>query len=72
MDFAGAGEVFSGISYTVADTRADYGEQRFMTIGVLAGREVVLVRTPRGAARRIISMRHANEREIAKYRPARG
>ena len=27
---------------------------------------------PRGAARRIISMRYANEREIAKYTPALG
>lgn len=72
MDFADAEEVFSGSKATYADTRADYGEQRFMTIGLLSGREVVLIWTPRGAARRIISMRHANEREIAKYRPAMG
>ncbi|NVO04552.1 MAG: BrnT family toxin [Rhodoferax sp.] len=72
LDFADAAQVFADISYTVADIRADYGEQRFMTIGLLAGREVVLIWTPRGTARRIISMRYANEREIAKYRPAMG
>lgn len=72
MDFADAELVFAGISHTVADTRADYGEQRLMTIDVLSGREVVLIWTPRGAARRSIAMRHANEREIAKYRPGLG
>ena len=42
------------------------------SMGLLAEREVVLVWTPRGAARRIVSMRYANEREIAKYSPAMG
>ncbi|WP_311735248.1 MULTISPECIES: BrnT family toxin [unclassified Janthinobacterium] len=44
-----------------------YGEQRFITVGWLDERLVVLVWTQRGLARRIISMRKANEREIAKY-----
>jgi uncharacterized DUF497 family protein len=72
LDFADADKVFAGITYTAADIRSDYGEPRWMTIGLLSGREVVLVRTPRDAVRRIISMRYANEREIAKYRPAMG
>jgi uncharacterized DUF497 family protein len=72
LDFADAKTVFADISFTVADIRADYGEQRFMTIGCLSGREVVLVWTPRDAVRRIISMRYANEREITKYRPFMG
>ena len=72
LDFATAVQVFSGVSVTVADNRADYGEARYITMGLLAEREVVLVCTPRGAARRIVSMRYANEREIAKYSPAMG
>jgi uncharacterized DUF497 family protein len=72
LDFADAEMVFAGVTYTTADIRADYGEPRWMTIGLLSGREVVLVWTPRGAVRRIISMRYANEREIAKYRLAMG
>lgn len=44
-----------------------YGELRFVTVGWLDGRTVVMVWTPRGEARRIISMRKANEREISKY-----
>lgn len=72
VDFARAGEVFAGVTATVEDRRQDYGEQRFITVGVLDGRTVVLVWTPRGNARRIISMRKANEREIAHYSPILG
>lgn len=67
LDFARADEVFSGVNVTVEDARFDYGEPRFITAGVLDSRMVVVVWTPRGEARRIISMRNANEREIAKF-----
>ena len=53
-------------------TRRDYGETRHLRAGVLDGRELVLVWTPRGAARRIISMRKANESEQANYRARMG
>jgi uncharacterized protein len=46
---------------------ATYGEARFITIGRLDRRMVVLVWTPRGVSRRIISMRKANAREQALY-----
>ena len=42
------------------------------TAGLLQGRMVVLVWTPRGTARRIISMRKANEREIERLGPTLG
>ena len=69
LDFARAGEVFSGVTATVVDTRSDYGEPRLNTVGMLDGRLVVLVWTPRGEVRRIISMRKANEREQARFTP---
>ena len=72
LDFARAAEAFAGVTVTAADTRLDYGEPRLTTVGVLDGRMVILVWTPRGEARRIISMRKANEREIAKFAPALG
>ncbi len=72
LDFARATEVFADVNVTAPDTRFDYGELRFTTVGVLDGRMVILVWTPRGEARRIISMRKANEREIAKFAPALG
>lgn len=67
LDFADAAEVFAGRHYTDQDRRADYAEERFITVGPLRGRLVVLVWTSRGEARRVISMRKANEREAARY-----
>ena len=67
LDMARAGEVFDGATLTIEDDRADYGEPRFITIGKLEGRMVVLVWTPRADARRIISMRKANDREQKAY-----
>jgi uncharacterized DUF497 family protein len=57
---------------TCADVRFDYGEARFVTVGLLSGRMVVLAWTPRGNARRIISMRKANEREQERFGPRLG
>lgn len=67
LDFARAAEVFEGRHFTAEDTRQDYSEPRFITVGTLDGRMVALVWTPRGGARRIISMRKANEREQARH-----
>jgi len=67
LDFALAAEIFAGRHFTSEDTRDDYSEPRFITVGKLRGRMVVMVWTPRGEARRIISMRKANEREQARY-----
>ena len=63
LDFADAGTVFAGEVATRPDDRQDYGEDRFITAGHLAGRLVVLVWTPRGNARHIISMRYAHAKE---------
>jgi hypothetical protein len=69
LDMRRAREVFAGIHFTRADDRFDYGEPRFVTVGMLDSRLVVFVRTPRGSARRIISMRHCHEREAKRLRP---
>ena len=67
LDFADAKTVFSGHHLTAEDSRQDYGEVRLISIDLLKERMVILVWTPRGADRRIISMRKANEREQALY-----
>jgi uncharacterized DUF497 family protein len=67
LDFARASEVFAGWHFTAEDAREDYSEPRYITLGKLDSRMVVMVWTPRGEARRIISMRKANEREQARY-----
>ena len=66
---ARAADVFAGPTLTIEDDRPDYGEVRFITIGFLDDTMVVLVWTPRDDARRIISMRKANERERRLYGP---
>jgi uncharacterized DUF497 family protein len=69
LDMRSAKEVFAGIHFTRADDRFGYGEPRFVTVGMLDSRLVVFVWTPRGSARRIISMRHCHEREAKRLRP---
>ena len=69
LDMARADEIFAGATLTAADDRRDYGEDRFITIGLLDARMVVAVWTARRGARRIISLRKANDREQALYRP---
>ena len=67
LDFARANEIFTGFHFTGQDKRESYEEHRFITIGHLDDRLIVLVWTPRGEVRRIISMRKANDREKAIY-----
>ena len=68
LDFAQAKEVFAGKTFTREDDRFDYGEDRWITVGLLDQRMVVVVWTQRGEERHVISMRKANEREQARYR----
>lgn len=67
LDFARADEVFAGRHFTAEDAREDYSEPRYITVGKLDDRMVVMVWTPRGEARRIISLRKANDREQARH-----
>jgi len=67
LDFARAGDVYSGIHFTALDKRQNYREDRFITVGWLDSNMIVIVWTPRDETRRIISMRKANDREKALY-----
>ncbi|HEY7300228.1 MAG TPA: BrnT family toxin [Xanthobacteraceae bacterium] len=67
LDFADAAVIFAGRELTVEDTRRGYGERRFQTVGFLAGRMVMVVWTPRGDVRHVISMRKCNAKEQARY-----
>ena len=68
LDMRRAKESFAGYHFTRVDDRFDYGEPRFTTVGWLDSRLVVFVWTPRGTARRIVSMRHCHEREAKTLR----
>ena len=68
LDFADAEQVLTGPCVTFVGSRFDYGEKRLVTLGLLAGRVVVIAHAPRGDdITRIISMRKANRREQKIY-----
>ena len=59
--------MFSGPCVTLEDDRFAYGEERLVTLGLLAGRMVVIAHAPRDEGTRIISMRKGNRREQEIY-----
>ena len=67
LDFADAEAVFESLLTENPDNRFDYGEERRITVGLIRSRMVVVVWTPRGEGRHIISMRKANDREQRRY-----
>jgi hypothetical protein len=67
LDFADAEITFAGATFTFEDDRFDYGEQRFITMGLLRGMVVVIVHTERQETIRVISMRKANKHEQEIY-----
>jgi uncharacterized protein len=45
LDFANASAVFEGTTFTFEDDRFNYGEQRFITLGLLHDRVVIIAHT---------------------------
>ena len=67
LDFVDAARVFEGTTYTFEDDRFSYGEQRFVTLGLLAGVPVSIVHTETDYEIRVISFRKATNREAKIY-----
>jgi hypothetical protein len=67
IDFIGIERVFAGKTVSILDERFNYGESRFITLGVLSGRVVVIAHTETNAVIRIISVRKATKNEEANY-----
>jgi hypothetical protein len=72
LNFEDAEQVFSGPCVSFEDDRFAYGEERFITLGLLAGRLVVIAHAPRNEGTRIISMRKGNRREQKIYQKRLG
>ncbi|MDH3601600.1 MAG: BrnT family toxin [Candidatus Tectomicrobia bacterium] len=62
-DFADAESVFSGPTFTFEDDREGYGEQRWVTLGLLGDKVMVIVHTETEDEIRVISMREAGKNE---------
>ena len=67
LDFLDAASVFEGVTFTFEDDRFSYGEQRFVTLGLLAGIPVSVVHTESEHEIRVISFRKATTREAEIY-----
>ena len=63
IDFIDAPIIFSGYTLTIEDDRYDYGEEGFVTFGILDGRVVAVVHTETENLIRIISIRKATKNE---------
>lgn len=68
FDFADAWEIFLAPILVAPDDREDYGEDRWIGIGMLRTRTVVVLYTERGEdVIRIISLRKALTHERSQY-----
>ena len=67
IDFFSASIIFDSYTLTIQDDRFDYGEERFVSFGVLEGRVVAVVHTENEDSIRIISIRKATKYEEQKY-----
>ena len=67
LDFVDAPRIFEGLTFTYEDDRFAYGEQRFITLGLLAGVPVSVAHTESDDEIRIISFRKATGREEKRF-----
>ncbi len=67
IDFLDCHLVLAGFTLTIEDEGLDYGEQRFITFGVLEGRVVSVVHAEWESEIRVISMRKATRHEQKNF-----
>jgi uncharacterized DUF497 family protein len=71
LDFSDAEETFRGLLIVEPDTREDYGEERWIGLGVVRRRVVHIVFAKRDPENiRVISLRKATSREQKEYEKA--
>ena len=68
IDFVDVPSVFDGDTVILEDARYNYGERRFVSFGLLAGRIIAIVHTEDNGLIRIISARTASKYEQQIYR----
>lgn len=67
LDFADAHGAFDGESVTYEDTRYQYDEPRFNTLGMLRGEVVIVSYTEQEDEIHIITFRRANKHEAIRF-----
>ncbi|OYU75182.1 MAG: hypothetical protein CFE32_15230 [Alphaproteobacteria bacterium PA3] len=66
VSFGRAALIFTGPIYTKVDLRQDYGETRFVSIGIVEDECLVVVHTIRGEKLRVISAWKGGQDERSK------
>ena len=67
VDFVDVPPLFDGVTVTVLDDRFDYGEHRFITLGILRGIVLAVAPTETDDLIRLISVRRATRNEEERY-----
>ena len=67
VDLADAALIFENEVLTKPDRRLDYGEERFISVGIADGHFYVVIHTYRGTKTRIISARQTGRQHYARY-----
>lgn len=67
FDFEDGEKIFAGETVTNLDDRFNYGETRFLTLGLLRGRVVAVAYTQGEEVIRLISLRKASKNEQKIY-----
>jgi len=67
IDFQDAVEIFERDTVLMEDERFNYGEHRFVSLGLLRGRVIVVVHAEQAGVTRIISARKATKYEQRIY-----
>ncbi len=67
IDFADVWRIFENETHTIVDDRFEYGEIRFLSLGLLLGEVVAVSHTETDEVTRIILVRKAEKYEQEKY-----
>lgn len=67
IDFVDIESLFDGLTVTILDNRFDYGETRYVTLGLLNGIVLAIVHTETNEVIRFISARKATKYEEENY-----
>lgn len=67
IDFDDLPGLFEGVTVTVLDDRLDHGETRYLTLGLLKARVILVVHTESDDVIRFISARKATRYEEESY-----
>jgi len=67
IDFADVWRIFENETATDIDNRFDYGETRYLTLGLLFGSVIAVIHTETDEIIRIISARNGNKYDEERY-----